>query len=801
MGQGFLRQSTITGTVGNETLTVGTAFPQRNATWASFPENADLGFVPQLGVPSRIQANDARLENVVFRSGSLWTAHTVFTPVGSTPDTAVAQWWQITAATGAMVQSGRVETDGGLRHSFFPSIAVNAAGDMLMGYTSGGPNQYASAAYSFRAAGDAANTLRPTFIYKSGVASYFKTFGGSRNRWGDYSATVVDPVNDADFWTLQEYAELPDKKFDHWGTWWAHVVPGQDVPRFTIDDVTVNEGAGGGTINSTFTVQLSAPAAGETKVDFTTLPGSATTGSDFRRRVETLTFPAGTTMLMVDVVVNDDTRPEVNETFLVRLSNTTGGTAIQKEIGVGTIADDDVPAATNNDLFANARTLTGTSAADLSANVGASIELGEPFLEFAAQKTIWWKWTAADDGTVTVNTFGSALDTLLTAFTGDAVDQLRPVAFNDDGGDSRQSEIKFKAKAGTTYSFAVDAFAGAVPEEGAIVISLAAFAAEAAKFSGLAGTATFTGEDVGALDVKVSAKGTFTAKGVFNGRKFKFKGSLDANGRFSGPVKVKGLGFLFITLAVDVSGSASLLTGTINDGEDVSVFTLESAVSKPVTQAGQYTFAIIRDPSGPAEVPVGHGFGALKVSSKGSARFAGTLGDRTKFSGKGTVGAVGDLTMFALLYKGAGSISFDFTFADLAGTDFTGPASWAKPATNGPIQPAAFAARLLTKGSRYAKPQGAPIITADGAALRGGNLTADITRAISIDAQSKVTVTGSTEQLKLSFNIKSGGLTGSFVHPVTNKTSKISGMVFQKDNTAFGLFPGTDATGSVFLND
>src|SRR5262249_13985626 len=56
----------------------------------------------------------------------------------------------------------------------------------------------------------------------------FDSSPNARNRWGDYSATVVDPVNDTDFWTLQEFAAIPvglGANRDRWGTWWANVVP------------------------------------------------------------------------------------------------------------------------------------------------------------------------------------------------------------------------------------------------------------------------------------------------------------------------------------------------------------------------------------------------------------------------------------------------------------------------------------------------------------------------------------------------------------------------------------------------
>jgi hypothetical protein len=38
--------------------------------------------------------------------------------------------------------------------------------------------------------------------------------GGSRNRWGDYSATVIDPKNQKRFWTFQTYAKRLSQSSD-----------------------------------------------------------------------------------------------------------------------------------------------------------------------------------------------------------------------------------------------------------------------------------------------------------------------------------------------------------------------------------------------------------------------------------------------------------------------------------------------------------------------------------------------------------------------------------------------------------
>jgi PKD repeat protein len=62
---------------------------------------------------------------------------------------------------------------------------------------------------------------------KAGESAYTKTFGSGRNRWGDYSLSAVDPANDTDLWTIQEYAALPPQPspVSYWGTWWGRVLP------------------------------------------------------------------------------------------------------------------------------------------------------------------------------------------------------------------------------------------------------------------------------------------------------------------------------------------------------------------------------------------------------------------------------------------------------------------------------------------------------------------------------------------------------------------------------------------------
>lgn len=226
-GNGFLRISRITGSVGSEVYTAGNLPADLvgvPSTWDFDPGGGN--FAPQLGTVEKIQNNDARMLSAVYRNGSLWAAHTVFLPANGSTRSAV-QWWQFLPDT-TLQQFGRVDDNTGVMFFAFPSLAVNVRNDALIGYSTFSANQFASAAFSFRAAGDPVSTLRPRTTLKAGEASYFKTFGGAKNRWGDYSNTVVDPANDVDFWTIQEYAATAATggcapECDRWGTWWGKV--------------------------------------------------------------------------------------------------------------------------------------------------------------------------------------------------------------------------------------------------------------------------------------------------------------------------------------------------------------------------------------------------------------------------------------------------------------------------------------------------------------------------------------------------------------------------------------------------
>jgi PASTA domain len=223
-GNGVLRLSTISGTAPNEALTLGVSFPQLPAAWADVGAGG-ADFAPQAGSVQKIQTNDSRIGNCVLRGGSIWCTHTVF-PL-SVPARSTVEWFELTPA-GAVKQVGRIDDPSGGAFYGFPSLAVNATNDVLIGYSRFGAGQFASGNYAYRMCGDPPGTMRDDTVLKAGEGPYWKTFSGTRNRWGDYSHAVVDPSDNSTMWTIQEYAAPPvgaptTPDSGRWSTWWGRV--------------------------------------------------------------------------------------------------------------------------------------------------------------------------------------------------------------------------------------------------------------------------------------------------------------------------------------------------------------------------------------------------------------------------------------------------------------------------------------------------------------------------------------------------------------------------------------------------
>jgi hypothetical protein len=123
-----------------------------------------------------------------------------------------------------------------------------------------------------------------------------------------------------------------------------------------------------------------------------------------------------------------------------------------------------LPPAPANDMFAAAETIPGGSGSLTGTTVSATKEPGEPsHAGNAGGHSVWYRWRAPTRAFVTFSTAGSDFDTLLAVYEGSTVSALSAVASNDDAtSGSRTSSVRFRTRAGVTYSIAVDGKNGAL---------------------------------------------------------------------------------------------------------------------------------------------------------------------------------------------------------------------------------------------------------------------------------------------------------------------------------------------------
>jgi hypothetical protein len=178
--------------------------------------------VPQPGTKGRLDSlGDRLMYRLAYRlfpdgHEALLVSHAVNAP-GATrrkPHTGV-RWYEVRNPNGAPVvfQQGTYVPDASSR--WMSSAAFDKQGNIAIGYSLSSSSVFPSVVVSTRAVGEPAGTLSNETVLKAGAGSQT----GGLNRWGDYSAMVVDPSDDCSFWYTNEYLKASGSF--NWSTWIA----------------------------------------------------------------------------------------------------------------------------------------------------------------------------------------------------------------------------------------------------------------------------------------------------------------------------------------------------------------------------------------------------------------------------------------------------------------------------------------------------------------------------------------------------------------------------------------------------
>jgi hypothetical protein len=142
-----------------------------------------------------IDTGDGHFASLVRIGDSIWGVHGTTSAAGR----AAIRWFEFDATSAAVLQSGVLDDPS--RDFLHPSIAANALGQIVIGFSASGSWLVPSA---FAALGEtvaSVTTFQVPILVRAGTASLT---GGGVSRFGDYSATVADPGDASRFWTFQE---------------------------------------------------------------------------------------------------------------------------------------------------------------------------------------------------------------------------------------------------------------------------------------------------------------------------------------------------------------------------------------------------------------------------------------------------------------------------------------------------------------------------------------------------------------------------------------------------------------------
>jgi hypothetical protein len=125
-------------------------------------------------------------------------------------------WYEVRISDGRLLQEGFVDLPD--RDLIYPSIAVDASGNIGIGCTGTSKTEFPSVYVMMHGANDPAGSMRSPVKAVPGTTSYH--YAGKRAvNWSHYSPTCIDPTDPHLFWTLQAYGNSTVDQ--EWCTGWA----------------------------------------------------------------------------------------------------------------------------------------------------------------------------------------------------------------------------------------------------------------------------------------------------------------------------------------------------------------------------------------------------------------------------------------------------------------------------------------------------------------------------------------------------------------------------------------------------
>lgn len=620
--------------------------------------------------------------------------------------------------------------------------------------------------------------------YTGSVSAFGQTFAASLKIRGSVAADGTVSFDVTDVVVTLNGAPFSEKiVFETGSKLTVGVTP---VVQWNAATAQVDEDAG----NVVLTVQRTANAAGEVKVNFATADGSATQPGDFTTTTGQLTFADGDTSETVTVPIINNNDPDGARTFTVTLSNPLlGALGATTQITV-TIVDDEVAAVVQ---FAQAAVSVGENAGTLLLDVqrtGSTVGAAKVKFQVTAGTAKAGQDFRARPGTLT--------------FANGVASQQIEIAIVDDLADNPDLNftVKLTAPLGAVLGAADTATVTITDDD-------VSYAPNAGTYAGLVAGASLAAPNAGRVTLTLLATGAFTAKLVLAGKTYTVRGTFPASG-IVGPLPFSTNPPR--TLSLNLNLATNELTGTINDTVVPAVVANLAAARSTFTKDAPFdrlgVFNMLLEPevlSGgetPATFPTGYGFGKATVKAPNTVKFVGKLADGTKVTASGLLTNNRECVLYAPLYSKGGLVQGTLTILpEAAADDLTGTWRWIKPQRpTDKVFPGGFDTTLTLHGELFVKPvTGALLLdfTASQIDFGDGNVGGPFVKDATIGDKNAVTITTNPDAHQVKFKITgtTGAFSGSFVPTGSTKAKTFTGLILPKRRFGAGFFVGTQPTG------
>lgn len=245
-GSATFRLWQITGAGGAATLATGSP---TSTGWTAGTQIAGAVQAPQstdtLNDEFTIDTLSSRVMNAVYRNtggaaaatDSIWTCLSADTDSDSATEVV---WFQIdpnstdsavagTQTTPTVLNSGSIDGAAAGDWTFMPSITVNQSGDVAVCFSQSSSTQFVDMRVATMHPTEGGFSAPVVIATSPGEYDDFGSDPSRPERWGDYSACVVDPDNDEDIWIANEVVQSAVSGAGDDGRWGTRIALIQNI--------------------------------------------------------------------------------------------------------------------------------------------------------------------------------------------------------------------------------------------------------------------------------------------------------------------------------------------------------------------------------------------------------------------------------------------------------------------------------------------------------------------------------------------------------------------------------------------